>query len=67
MVVNHGSRLSKDYFISYMKLIMNSRHLSLERAKDLMFVEFFKKNEENFGKETYENFLCAYKELTRNL
>lgn len=42
MTVNHASILTKDYFIAYLKLIMNSREYTLIQAKEFAFDFFFK-------------------------
>lgn len=34
MTINHAGALKKEYFISYMKLIMNAFGCSVEEAKD---------------------------------
>lgn len=63
MTVNHASTLKKEYFHSYITLIMISRNCSLELAKDVAMELFFKNNIEHYGKQTYEQFLVAYNEL----
>ncbi|MET4559771.1 hypothetical protein ABIA69_000914 [Lysinibacillus parviboronicapiens] len=37
MTVTHASVLTKDYFIAYLKLIMNSREYTLTEAKEFAF------------------------------
>lgn len=63
MVINHAGNLKKGYFISYMKLIMNTQQCSLEQAKKYMIENFFGPNTDSFGKQTYEKFMGAYQEL----
>ncbi|WP_409251002.1 hypothetical protein V1502_12630 [Bacillus sp. SCS-153A] len=63
MTVNHGGTLSKEYFISYLSLIMNSRGCSAEQAKEIAFDLFFRGNQEVYGKKTYTEFLTAYSVL----
>ncbi|MBS4223104.1 hypothetical protein [Lederbergia citrea] len=63
MTVNRGSVLGKEYFLSYIKLILKSRNCTLEMAKELTFKMFFHNNKDQFGKETYQRFLTAYEEL----
>ncbi len=63
MVINHASTLSKEYFKSYIKLIMNAENCSLDRARELTFQQLFKMNKEAYGKDTYENLTEGYKEL----
>ncbi|RJS59261.1 hypothetical protein [Bacillus sp. PK3_68] len=63
MVVNHGGALSKEYFISYLKLIMNARSFTLEEAEWFMFKQFFSGKKDTFGKESYTKFLEAIEDL----
>lgn len=65
MVVKNGGTLSKKYFQSYFKLIMNTQNCTLEKARELTYDEFFKGNTERFGKETFQHFLIAYEELNK--
>ena len=59
VTVNIGANLSKDYFISYLKLVREVRSFSLEQAQDYMVNSFFKNNKDVYGKESYCNFLQA--------
>jgi hypothetical protein len=63
MTVNHGGTLGRNYFLSYMNLIVISRNCSLKQARDLAMQLFFKNNIDLYGKETYERFIEAYEEL----
>jgi hypothetical protein len=63
MTVNHGGSLGKNYFLSYINLILISRNCSLKQARDLVLQLFFKNNIDQYGKETYERFMEAYIEL----
>jgi hypothetical protein len=67
MTVNHASTLRKEYFLSYINLIMISRNCSLEQAKELTMELFFKNKIEQYGKQTFERFLDAYYELATKL
>ncbi|WP_407272877.1 hypothetical protein [Radiobacillus sp. PE A8.2] len=60
MVINHAGNLKKDHFISYLKLVMNSRECTIEQAKVITIELFFNNDENAFGKETYQQFLLAY-------
>lgn len=62
--VNHGGTLPKQYFISYLKLVMLSRGVSVLEAKEFTFKYFFRNDEQRFGPTTYEHFIQAYFELT---
>lgn len=64
MIVNNGGNLSKEYFVSYLKLVMNSKQCSLVQAKDHMEIHFFKRNVKSFGEYTHSKFLEAVKELS---
>ncbi|MFF2753614.1 hypothetical protein ACFVR1_07640 [Psychrobacillus sp. NPDC058041] len=59
MTVNNGANLSKEYFISYLKLISETIGYSLEQAQSYMFNYFFNKSNTTYGKESYNNFLKA--------
>ena len=63
MTVNHASTLKKEYFLSYINLIMISRNCSLDEARILTLDLFFHNDIEQYGKATYEHFLEAYREL----
>ena len=52
MTVNHASVLTKDYFIAYLKLIMNSRDYTLKQAKEFAFDFFFKGDMDRYGTST---------------
>lgn len=65
MTINHAGTLGKEYFISYIKLIMNACGCSVDEAKEQTFKRLFNSQEENMGRETYQQFLNAYRELQR--
>ncbi|MFA1737826.1 hypothetical protein ACDX69_09640 [Lysinibacillus fusiformis] len=52
MTVNHASVLTKDYFIAYLNLIMNSRDYTLKQAKEFAFDFFFKEDIDRYGTST---------------
>jgi hypothetical protein len=66
MTVNHGGSLGRNYFLSYINLILISRNCSLKQARDLTMELFFRNNIDQYGKETYERFLEAYRDLEKN-
>lgn len=63
MTVNHAGALKKEYFLSYLNLIMLSRSCTIEQAKGIAMELFFHSNNEEYGLETYHRFLEAYHEL----
>ncbi|MBM7660012.1 hypothetical protein JOC85_000779 [Bacillus mesophilus] len=63
MTVNHAGALKKEYFIAYLKLVLNARECTIEEAKDITFNLFFRQNKEIYGEETYKQFLLAYQDL----
>ena len=63
MVINKGGNLSKEYFIAYLKLIMNSRQCTLEKAKEITFERLFQKDKETLGSISFESFTNAYEDL----
>lgn len=65
MIVNHASTLSVDYFISYLELIMNARHFSLEEAMSFMRVHFFKGEAHLYGEVTAKHFEQAIQLLEK--
>ncbi len=67
MTVNHASVLTKDYFIAYLKLIMNSREYTLVEAKEFAFDFFFKGDMEHYDTSTWLQFEKAIKELDKTI
>lgn len=67
MTVNHASVLTKDYFIAYLKLIMNSREYTLIQAKEFAFVFFFKGDMDRYGTSTWLQFEKAIKEVDKTM
>jgi hypothetical protein len=65
LTVNHAGTLKKEYFLSYINLVIISRNCSLQQAKELTIELFFKNNIEQYGRQTYERFLDAYKQLSK--
>lgn len=67
MTVNHASVLTQDYFISYLKLIMNSREFTLKQAKAFAFDFFFKEDMNRYGNSTWLQFEKAIKEIGKTM
>jgi hypothetical protein len=67
MTVNHASTLKKEYFLSYINLIMVSRNCSLKEARNLTMELFFHNNIEQYGNETSHRFLEAFNDLEMKL
>ncbi|GGA25025.1 hypothetical protein [Psychrobacillus lasiicapitis] len=63
MTVNNSANLSEEYFLSYLKLVIEARSFSLEQAQDYMIKNFFKNNSYMYGKDSYCNFLQAIETL----
>ncbi|OHR73754.1 hypothetical protein HMPREF3291_18345 [Bacillus sp. HMSC76G11] len=63
MVINHAGALRKEYFIAYMKLIMNAFECPIEHARDLTFERLFRLKEDYLGNASYQQFLQAYEEI----
>lgn len=63
MTVNHASVLSKEYFISYLTLIMKSREFSLDQAKSFAIKFFFRGDSELYGFSTWSQFEMAIIEI----
>lgn len=66
MVINHGGALKKDYFISYLRLIMNVKICNVDVAREVAFQKLFKNNKETLGKESYQQFVLAYEEISKS-
>lgn len=67
MTVNHASVLTKDYFIVYLKLIMNSRDYTLKQAKEFAFDFFFKGDMDRYGTSTCLQFEKAIKKIDKTM
>lgn len=67
MTVNHASVLTKEYFIAYLKLIMNSREYTLKQAKELAFDFFFKGDMNRYGTATWLQFEKAIKVMDKTM
>ena len=65
MTVNHAGALKKEYFLSYLNLIRLSRNCSIEEAKEIALELFFHNNTEEYGFQTYQQFLDAFLELSK--
>jgi hypothetical protein len=63
LTVNHASTLKKEYFLSYINLVMISRNCSLKEAKEITMDLFFRNDPIRYGNQTYERFLDAYNQL----
>lgn len=66
MVINHGGALKKDYFISYLRLIMNVKICNVDVAREVAFQKLFRNNKETLGKESYQQFVLAYEEISKS-
>lgn len=66
MVINNGGNLSKEYFIAYLSLIMNSRQCNLEKAKEITFERLFQNDKKTLGNISFEHFINAYEGLKEN-
>jgi hypothetical protein len=63
MVLNRGGALTKDYFVAYLKLIMNTKECPIAEAKEIAFHRLFRGNRDTLGLESYERFLLAFDSL----
>jgi len=61
--VSSGSVLSKEYFISYLQLVMKSRGLTLEKATDYTKDTFFNGDLCAYGQQTFDHYWSAVREL----
>ncbi|MFB7155725.1 hypothetical protein [Lysinibacillus sp. NPDC056232] len=67
VTVNHASVLTKEYFISYLTLIMKSREYTLPQAELFAYDFFFKGDKERYGDSTWFQFEKATKEIEKKL
>lgn len=67
MVINKSGALSKEYFISYLELVMNAKGCTLPQAKDLVFKRIFNNDAQRLGKSSYQQFLLAYENIKRKM
>ncbi|WP_124222100.1 hypothetical protein [Aquisalibacillus elongatus] len=63
MVINQSGNLRKDYFVSYMKLLMNTMNCTVDEAKAITFLRIFDNNKHHLGDFSYQEFSKAYEEL----
>ncbi|PJO44765.1 hypothetical protein CWD94_05030 [Lysinibacillus xylanilyticus] len=67
MTVNHASVLTKEYFVSYLTLIMKSREYTLPQAESFAYDFFFKGDKVRYGDSTWSQFEKAIKEIEKIL
>ncbi len=65
MVLNRGGALSIDYFVAYMKLIMNTKDCPALKAKEIAFERLFRNKSDTLGQESYEKFLLAFDAIAK--
>ncbi|MFJ3389473.1 MULTISPECIES: hypothetical protein [unclassified Lysinibacillus] len=65
MTVNHASVLTKEYFISYLTLIMKSREYTLPQAESYALDFFFKGDIERYEPSTWCQFEKAIIEIKK--
>ncbi|MGV3487489.1 MAG: hypothetical protein ACO1OC_02760 [Tuberibacillus sp.] len=66
MVINNGGNLSKEYFVAYFLLIMDSRQVTLDKAKEIAFERLFRSDEKTLGAISFQHFIEAYEGLMKN-
>ncbi|KOO42728.1 hypothetical protein [Priestia koreensis] len=59
MTINHAGILKKEYFISYLTLIMNAHGCDIDAAKQYTLNRLFGGDIMSMGESTYQNFLLA--------
>ena len=65
MIIKRGGDLHKEYFVSYMNLIMNAMECPVEKAKDVTFQRLFRNNTRTLGATSYREFLLACEEIQK--
>ena len=67
MVINSSGALSKEYFISYLELVMNAKGCTLQQAKDFVFNRIFNNDAKHLGHSSYQAFLLGYENIKRKM
>ncbi|MFP7170038.1 hypothetical protein [Terribacillus sp. 7520-G] len=65
MMMKNAAILSEEYFISYFRLLLNTRNCTLEEAYQLTVEQIFEGDLNIFGEETKKNFKLAYQAVKR--
>ncbi|MFS0561401.1 hypothetical protein AB1K91_11725 [Terribacillus sp. 179-K 1B1 HS] len=60
MMMKNAAILSEEYFISYFRLLLNTRGCTVEEAYQLTVEQIFEGDINIFGEETKKNFKLAY-------
>ncbi|MFP7171788.1 hypothetical protein [Terribacillus sp. 7520-G] len=65
MILNKGSKLSTEYFVSYLELVSNVRQCSTTEAYDIVFDRLFDRDETKLGSASYQAFEAAYERFSQ--
>lgn len=66
MRVHHSSTLTAEYFLSYAKLVMNSRQLTIGETKQFIEEFFFKGDPLVYGEATHQQFIQAMEHIKKS-
>lgn len=67
MLVHHSGNKSKEFFYSYMKLILLTRTLSYAELQNFVENQFFKGNLEEYGTHTKEQYKQALQQIQQEI
>ncbi|MFP7495077.1 hypothetical protein SFC66_14975 [Terribacillus saccharophilus] len=62
-MMKNAAILSEEYFISYIRLLLNTRGCTVEQAYQLTVEQIFEGDLNLFGEETKRNFKLAYQAI----
>ncbi|SOC39862.1 hypothetical protein [Ureibacillus acetophenoni] len=63
MLVHHSGNKSKEFFYSYMRLILLTRTSSIDEMQKIVESYFFNGNIEEYGEHTREQYIQALKQI----
>ncbi|PAF18267.1 hypothetical protein [Terribacillus saccharophilus] len=66
IMMKNAAILSEEYFLSYFRLLMNTRGCTEEQAYQLTVEQIFEGDINLFGEDTKKNFKLAYKTVKGN-
>lgn len=66
IMMKNAAILSEEYFVSYFRLLMNTRGCTVEQAHQLTVEQIFEGDINLFGVDTKKNFKLAYQAIKGN-
>ncbi|SNZ16952.1 hypothetical protein SAMN05421503_3072 [Terribacillus aidingensis] len=62
-MMKNAAILSEEYFLSYLRLLLNTRGCTVEEAYQLTVDQIFEGDLDLFGEDTKKNFKLAYQSI----